>query len=201
MMILRSSPPSPFGRKVKITAKLLGLMDRIEIQAADPTNPNDSLHAQNPLGKIPVLVLDDGSCIYDSKVICEYLDSLSAGRKVIPSGAARWPVLRLASLADGVMEAALLLVYEKRVRPQDQWNAAWMANQSNKIDRALAHLEAAPPRLSSPPDIGQIGVACALGYLDLRHEGRWRAEHPRLVAWLDEFAHAVPAFEETRVKA
>lgn len=200
MMILRSSPPSPFGRKVKITAKLLGLLDRIEVVAADPTDPKDSLLQQNPLGKIPTLVLEDGTCLYDSRVICEYLDHLSADAKVIPAGPERWHALRLAALADGVMEAALLLVYEKRIRSQDQWNSVWMASQQSKIDRAIAHLEADPPEVSGLPNLGQIGLACALGYLDLRHEGRWRNGHPRLVAWLDRFAAKVPAFEATRVK-
>lgn len=200
MMILRSAPASPFGRKVKIAAKLLGLWDKIEVQSADTTDPKDSLRQQNPLGKIPVLVLDDGLRLYDSKVIAEYLDSIGGG-KLVPAGAKRWPVLTMASLGDGIAEAALLLVYEKRLRAPETWSKAWMDNQEGKISRSLAFLEAAPPKLANPPDLGQIAIACALGYLDLRHEGRWRKDHPALVKWLDAFATAVPAFEETRVKA
>lgn len=200
MMILRSSPPSPFGRKVKIAAKLLGLADRIDVQPADPTNPQDSLMAQNPLGKIPALVLADGRCLYDSKVIVEYLDSLGTKAHVIPRDDTRWDVLTRAALADGIMEAALLLVYEKRVRSPEAWSKPWMENQQNKIDRGLAAFEKAPPAIGNPPDVAAIGLACALGYLDLRHEGRWRQDHPKLVAWLERFAAAVPAFEETRVK-
>ncbi len=198
MMILRSSPPSPFGRKVKLAAAVLGLTDQIKIDVTDTSDPG--LKRQNPLGKIPTLVLDDGFCLYDSAVICEYLDSLKGGA-LFPSGAARWPALRLAALAGGLMEAALLLVYEKRIRPEGTWNAQWIEMQQQKIDAGLDHLEQAQGKLGAKPDIGEIGLACALGYLDLRHQGKWRAAHPKLVAWLDDFAAKVPAFEATRVKA
>ncbi len=199
MMILRSSPPSPFGRKVKIAAAILGLSDRIKIE---PTDTNDgSLKSQNPLAKIPTLVLEDGFCLYDSHVIAEYLDSLHDGPKIFPAGKARWPALRLAALADGLMEAALLLVYEKRIRPEATWNAQWIEMQQQKIDTGLDHLEEVQGKLGARPDIGEIGLACALGYLDLRHQGKWRDKHPRLVAWLDDFSSHVPAFEATRVKA
>ncbi|MEZ5774043.1 MAG: glutathione S-transferase N-terminal domain-containing protein [Hyphomicrobiaceae bacterium] len=198
MMILRSSPPSPFGRKVKLAASHLGLMDRIRVEVADTTDPKDSLVGQNPLAKIPTLVLEDGTCLYDSRVIVEYLDWLAGGGRLIPAAPARWRALQLAALADGIMEAALLLVYEKRIRPKDQWNAQWMDNQQGKIARGLAALEAAPPPLAV--EVGQIGLACALGYLDLRHEGAWRTSSPRLVGWLDGLANLLPAFEETRVK-
>ncbi|MFO1169672.1 MAG: glutathione S-transferase family protein [Hyphomicrobiaceae bacterium] len=198
MMILRSSPPSPFGRKVKLAAAVLGLTDQIKIEVTDTSDPG--LKRQNPLAKIPTLVLDDGFCLYDSAVICEYLDSLK-GSTLFPSGAARWPALRLAALADGLMEAALLLVYEKRIRPEGTWNAQWIEMQQQKIDAGLDHLEQVQGTLGAKPDIGEIGLACALGYLDLRHQGKWRATHPKLVAWLDDFAAKVPAFEATRVKA
>lgn len=199
MMILRSSPPSPFGRKVKIAAAILGLSDRIKIE---PTDTNDgTLKSQNPLAKIPTLVLEDGLCLYDSHVIAEYLDSLHDGPRIFPAGKARWPALRLAALADGLMEAALLLVYEKRIRPEATWNAQWIEMQQQKIDTGLDHLEEVQGKLGFRPDIGEIGLACALGYLDLRHQGKWRDKHPRLVAWLNDFSSHVPAFEATRVKA
>jgi glutathione S-transferase len=201
MMILRSSPPSPFGRKVKVAAAILGLAERIRVVQTDTSDPDGSLKEQNPLGKIPTLVLEDGLCLYDSHVICEYLDSLHTGPKIFPADRNRWPALRLAALADGLMEAALLLVYEKRIRPEATWNAHWIGMQQQKIESGLAHLEAAHEPLGSRPDIGEIGLACALGYLDLRHQGKWRHGHPRLVAWLDDFAAMVPAFEATRVKA
>jgi len=201
MMILRSSLPSPFGRKVKITAKVLGLFDRLKIQLADPTDIKDSVHGQNPLGKIPVLILEDGTTLYDSRVIAEYLDQLAGGGIVFPRNSSRWGVLTEAALADGIMDAALLIVYEKRLRPEATWSAGWLDNQQRRIDRALGSLEDNPPKLTNPPLIGQIGLACALGYLDLRFAGKWRATHPALVQWLDSFAAAVPGFAETKAPA
>jgi glutathione S-transferase len=97
-----------------------------------------------------------------------------------------------------MLDAALLLVYEKRYRPEDKWVESWMQRQQAKIDTSLDWLEKAPPTWSDHPDYGHITLACALGYLDFRHGGQWRARHPGLVAWLDKFASAVPAFDETR---
>ncbi len=200
MLTLRSSPASPFGRKVKIAALELGLMDRIEIVAADTNDPTDPLRQQNPLGKIPTLVLEDGTTLFDSRVIVDYLDHLTGGGKIIPAGEARFPQLRLQALADGLCDAALLQVYETRFRPEEGRNAAWVANQAGKVSRALIALEVAPPAYPDRPRIGEIALASALGYLDLRFAGTWRAEYPALVAWLDAFAAKVPAFEATRFK-
>ena len=199
MLILRSSPPSPFGRKIKIAASLLGLSDKIKIETTDTNDPSDSIRKQNPLGKIPALILEDGSALFDSPVILEYLDALAGGGKIIPrEGSPRWNTLRLHAIADGIMDAALLQVYEKRFRPEEHWVAKWTGYQQEKVTRAMDVLEAAPPGLSATPDIGQIGLACALGYLDLRFEGKWRATYPKLVVWLDNFAAKVPAFEKTK---
>ncbi|KRE02461.1 glutathione S-transferase [Bosea sp. Root670] len=199
MLVLRSSPASPFGRKVKMAALELGLMDRIEIVPADTTDPAEALRRQNPLGKIPTLVLEDGTTLFDSRVIVDYLDHLSGGR-LIPGGEARFAQLRLQALADGICDAALLKVYEGRFRPEEGRNANWVAHQDGKVARGLEALEAAPPVFADRPRIGEIALACALGYLDLRFEGKWRADHPKLVAWLDDFAARVPAFETTRFK-
>ena len=199
MLTLRSAPPSPFGRKVKIAAKMLGLMDRIALVDADPTSPDDSLRKQNPLGKIPTLVLEDGTALYDSRVIVEYLDALAGGGKLIPPGGdARFHELTLQALGDGLMDAALLQVYETRFREKEQFGAKWLDHQAGKVGRVLAMLEANPP--AGEVRIGQVTLACALGYLDLRFQGAWRKDHPRLVAWLDAFAAKVPAFEATAVK-
>ena len=199
MLTLRSAPPSPFGRKVKIAAKMLGLMDRIALVDADPTSPDDSLRKQNPLGKIPTLVLEDGTALYDSRVIVEYLDALAGGGKLIPAGGdARFHELTLQALGDGLMDAALLQVYETRFREKEQFGAKWLDHQAGKVGRALAMLEANPP--AGEVRIGQVTLACALGYLDLRFQGEWRKDHPRLVAWLDAFAAKVPAFDATAVK-
>ena len=200
MMILRSAPASPFGRKVKLAAAILGLSDRIEVTLTDTNDTSDPIRQQNPLGKIPTLVLEDGMTLFDSRVIVEYLDHLAGGGNIIPNGAARFPVLRMAALADGIAEAVLLQVYEARYRPEDKRVDAWVELQAGKVARGMAALEAAPPAIGAMPDAGAIGVACALGYQDLRQGGEWRAAHPKLVAWLDEFSARVPAFEATRMK-
>jgi glutathione S-transferase len=199
MLILRSSPPSPFGRKIKIAAAVLGLSDRIKIETTDTNDPSDTIRKQNPLGKIPALVLEDGSVLYDSPVILEYLDALAGGGKIIPrDGKARWDVLCMHALADGIMDAALLQVYEKRFRPEEMWFAKWTDYQAEKVARALDVLETEPPALSATPHIGLIGLACALGYLDLRFEGKWRMKYPALVKWLDDFAAQTPSFAATK---
>lgn len=199
MLILRSSPTSPFGRKIKIAIAELGLDDRIEVVPADTNDPAESLRRQNPLGKVPTLVFEDGTTLFDSRVIAEYLDHLAGGGRLFPTGEARFAQLRLQALADGICDAGLLQVYETRLRAAEMRNAGWVENQAGKVARALTALEAAPP-VYDRPRIGEIALACALGYLDLRFEGAWRAGHPALVAWLDAFASRVPAFEATRFK-
>ena len=201
MMILRSSPASPFGRKVRIAASVLGLSSEIDVRATNLEDPTDSVRAQNPLGKIPVLILDDGTTYYDSRVILEYLDHLACGGRIIPREAkARFAALRLQALCDGILDACLLLVYESRYRPADQHVQSWIDRQGDKIARGLAALEAAPPKLDPVPDVGQIALACLLGYRDLRFGGTWRKDYPRLLAWHDKFAAQVPAFAETKIE-
>jgi len=197
MMILRSSPASPFARKVRMAIDMLGLGDRVEIVETDVIDPADSIREQNPLGKIPALILEDRRVIYDSLVIVLYLDSLSDAAELLPSGARRFDVLTRHALADGLMEAALAQVYEKRFRPEEKWHPGWMERQAEKVGRALDALESDPPDLGAPSNLAQIATACALGYLDLRFEGAWRSSHPGLVAWLDAFAAKVPAFART----
>lgn len=199
MLILRSSPTSPFGRKVRIAIAELGLEERIEVVPADTNDPTESLRRQNPLGKVPTLVFEDGSTLFDSRVIVEYLDHLVGGGRLFPSGEGRFAQLRLQALADGICDAGLLQVYEVRLRAPEMRSPVWTENQAGKIARALAALEAAPPAYDRPR-IGEIALACALGYLDLRFDGAWRADYPALVAWLDGFADKVPAFEATRFK-
>ncbi|HVY01028.1 MAG TPA: glutathione S-transferase family protein [Pseudorhodoplanes sp.] len=202
MLILRTSAASPFGRKIKIAASVLGLADGIRIEAADTSDPNDTLRRQNPLGKIPILILDDGTALYDSAVIAEYLDSLAGGGRIIPrEGKARFAELTLASLADGIMDASLLQVYENRFRPEEKRHTPWVEYQADKVTRALDTLEKGPPAVGDTPRIGAIALACALGYRDLRFQGTWRQTYPRLVAWLDDFAARVPAFAKTKADA
>lgn len=202
MMILRFSPSSPFVRKVRIAAALLDLDNEITLERADTTDPNDSLRKTNPLGKIPVLILEDGSAVYDSRVILDYLDERAGGGKIVPrQGPQRLAALRLQALCDGILDASILTVYEGRFRKPEMHEPKWLELQAGKISRALAVLEAAPPSPGagqSLPDVGQITLACALGYRDFRFGDGWRGEHPRLVTWLDSFAARVPAFAATK---
>ena len=199
-MILRSSPSSPFVRKVRIAASVLGLADKIEVRETDLNAAADTIRVQNPLGKIPALILDDGTIYYDLRVILEVLDHLAGGGRIIPrEPPARFATLRLQALCDGMLDAGVLMVYEERYRPAEMRVATWVERQNDKFARGLAALEAAPPALTPVPDVGQIALACVLGYGDLRFGGRWRKDHPRLVDWLDRFATLVPAFAQTKV--
>ncbi|MBI3703912.1 MAG: glutathione S-transferase family protein [Rhizobiales bacterium] len=202
MMILRSTGASPFVRKVRIAMSLLGLADKIEVRETDLNDPADLIRVQNPLGKIPALILDDGTVYYDSRVIVEYLDHLAGGGRIVPREAkARFEALRLQALCDGLLEASLLIVYENRYRPADKHVQAWLDRQADKVTRGMAVLEAAPPPLTAVPDIGQIALACLLGYRDLRFGGTWRKDYPRLLAWHDRFAAQVPSFAATKFQA
>ncbi len=202
MMVLRSSPASPFGRKVRIAIALLGLDGETRVEPADTNNLADPLRRQNPLGKIPVLIAEDGSAYYDSRVILEFLDERAGGGKIIPRDVhRRLAALRLQALCDGILDASILIVYESRWRAREHHEQKWLDHQAGKVTRALAELESNPPALdaapASLPNVGQIALACALGYRDFRFGKSWRAEHPRLVGWLDEFAARVPAFAAT----
>ena len=177
--ILRTTLTSPYGRKVRMAAKVLDLEDRIEIQPAD--------------------TLDDGMTIYDSRVIVEYLDALAGGDQLIPRiGADRFRCLTTVALADGIADAALLLVYENRFRDMSQVYDRWLTHQRGKAVRGLNALSTS---LADPDktDAAAISIACMLGYLDWRHPIEWRGEWPALVDWLNRFAAAQPAFHATRI--
>lgn len=198
MAILRSAAASPFVRKCTIAAICLGLEDQIDAQPANTTDPLDPLRQQNPLGKIPTLILDDGQTLFDSRVIVAYLDHLAGGNKLFPAdGMERILTMKLEALADGIMDAAILQVYETRLREPNERSHRWVERQAERITAVLTALEAAPPQAAGAPTAGTIALACALGYLDLRFEGAWRRNHPGLVAWLDAFRAAVPAFDAT----
>ena len=200
MMILRSSPSSPFGRKVRIAVSLLGFDGDVKIEPADTTDVNDSVRAQNPLGKIPVLIAEDGVAYYNSRVILDYLDDRAGGGKIVPRDAkARLAALRLQALCDGILDASILTIYETRWRKAEAHEPKWLEHQAGKVTRALAALDAAPPALDAGlPNVGQITLACVLGYRDFRFGSGWRSDHPRLVAWLDNFAARVPAYVATK---
>jgi glutathione S-transferase len=202
MMVLRSSPASPFGRKVRIAIALLGFDGETRVEHADPTNVADTLRRQNPLGKIPALIAEDGTAYYDSRVILEFLDERAGGSRIIPREArARLAALRLQALSDGILDASILTVYEARWRTAEHHEQKWLDHQAGKVARSLAVLESNPPALDaasgSLPNVGQIALACALGYRDFRFGESWRADHPRLVGWLVDFAARVPAFAAT----
>lgn len=202
-MILRSTAASPFARKVRIAIDVLGLADKIDVRETDLNDPADSIRVQNPLGKVPALALDDGTVYYDSRVIVDYLDHLAGGGKIIPREApSRFDALCRQALCDGIAEASLLVVYESRYRPVDKHVASWVERQNEKVMRGLAALETAPPKkIAAVPDVGDIALACALGYRDLRFNGTWRKDHPKLVAWLDAFGAQVPSFNATKAAA
>lgn len=196
-MRLRSSPPSPFGRKIKLAARHLGLFDQIEVITTSTEDPNDPVRKDNPLGKIPVLILDNGQTVYDSRVILETLDHMAGGGKIIPKDwDARLKALTLQALADGIMDASILVVYEARMRPEELRHEPWVERQRDKIRRGLKALEANPPALDDI-NVGNLTVACALGYLDFRKQVDWRAENPGLIAWLDAFRAKTLAYDAT----
>jgi len=184
-MKLFYSPASPYARKVLVLAHETGLIDRIAVTAAtaSPTGSAAEVAAHNPLGKIPALVLEDGTALYDSRVICEYLDGLSDGPHLFPAGEARWDALTRQALADGLLDAALLTRYERVLRPEERRWETWESGQIGKITAALDRFEAV---VADMPvlDIGTVAMACALGYLDLRFPDlAWREGRPALAAW------------------
>ncbi|TNB91014.1 glutathione S-transferase [Pseudomonas jessenii] len=187
-MTLFHNTLSPFVRKVMVLLHETGQQDRVALQdcVLTPVSPDTALNADNPLGKIPALRLADGSVIHDSRVIFEYLDQQHVGNPLIPrEGAARWRRLTLASLADGIMDASVMVRYELVLRaPEKHWDE-WLDAQRDKIRRALAYLESdAIAELTSHFDVAAISVACALGYIDLRHPDLdWRSANPQLANW------------------
>lgn len=197
-LTLRSTLTSPFGRKVRMAARVLGVSNRLILEPADTLDETDTLREQNPLGKMPCVLLPDGTALYDSRTLIEFLQELSAGALLIPAyGLARYIALTRAVLADGIGDAALLMVYEGRFREQGTYSERWLAHQRGKVMRALAAFEAEPPKVA-PTDIVAIALSCALGYLDWRKPVAWREDHPRLVQWLDAFAAQEPAFNATK---
>jgi len=197
-MKLRYSPTSPYVRKVTVSAIELGLAGRIERVPTNTQDPNSDLSHDNPLGKVPALILDDGPALNDSPVICEYLDSLRDGPKIFPpTGAARWRALRQQALADGMLDAAILRLIENARRPAEFRWQGWDDHQKAKVARGLDSLEAEAAALDGPLTIGQITVGVTLGYLDFRFaQDAWRDGHPNLAAWYEGFA-ARPSMAET----
>jgi glutathione S-transferase len=200
-MKLFYSPSSPYVRKVLIVAHEVGLAGRIEnvVAAVHPINRSQTVIAHNPLGQLPTLITDEGQALADSRVICEYLDHLGKGG-LFPSDSRRWTAINDQSMADGLLAAALLARYEGVVRTPEQQNAAWVGGQMDKIKTTLTALNAAAPGLGARVDIGTIGFAAAVSYLDLRFATLdWRAAYPAAASWYKAFATR-PSMVATELK-
>lgn len=198
-MRLYFSPTSPYVRKVIVLLHETGQFGEVELVTGSgtPLDPGSAPVEANPLGKVPALERPDGPALYDSRVICRYLDD-RAGAGLYPVGARLWDTLTVEATGDGILDAALLMVYEGRLRPEEMRFAPWVEGQWAKVERALDVLETRwIPHLEGPLDAGQIAVGCALGYLDLRHDARrWRNGRARLAAWYAGFA-ARPSMRAT----
>lgn len=199
-MKLYSSAPSPFGRKVKITAHLTGLFDQIEVVNIDGNDPQSAALNPNPLNKIPALELDSGQLIVDSKVICEYLIKQSGRLELLPEHL-RVDLLSRAALADGITEAALLMVYERRFREESQINTDWLTRQNLKVLGGLQWFTDNLTEIVATPTIDQVGLAVTLGYLDFRFSGEWRTRFTDLALWLTQFQQMVPGYQLTDPQA
>ncbi|MEN9560289.1 MAG: hypothetical protein RLZZ502_1500 [Pseudomonadota bacterium] len=198
-MKLINAKASPFGRKVMLSAHELGLTDKITVQEemANPVNHNPVIIAHNPAGKIPCLLLDNGEALFDSRVICEYLDHLAGGGKLFPRNDKRWAVLRLMSVADEALGAALLVRYETVMRPENLRWQDWQTGQMKKIDQSFALLEKSVAQLAEIT-IGTLTVGAFCGYLDFRFpQHDWRSANPKLAAWYAEFSQR-PSMQATR---
>jgi len=186
-MKLYYSPTSPYVRKVAACAIACGLQDQIQRIETNPHASPPALVGENPLSKVPCLVTEDGLALFDSPVICEYLDAVGEGSLFPPAGPLRWRALKLQAIGDGIMDAAVMRRMEMG-RPAEEARTANMARQAAAMARSLDQLQAAP--LANHLDIGTITVACALGYLDLRFaDDRWREGRPALAAWYAEMEH------------
>jgi glutathione S-transferase len=194
-MKLAYSPNSPYVRKCVALAIQRGIDKQMELWTVGTTDP--ALLKVNPLSKVPTLVLDDGTALYDSPVICEYLDSVGDGPKMYPPvGPARWKALRQEALGDGILDATQPRRREIAL-PQDEGRQTYIALQQGKVKAALAVLEAEADSLGMLTNIGEITIACALGYMDFRYANEpWRPGHPKLEAWYAKVA-AMPAMART----
>jgi len=197
-MKLFYSLTSPYARKVRVTAYEKGLADRIELVPCNPHEPDPALLAANPLGRVPTLVIEDGTALFDSPVICEWLDSWGAGPRLLPpAGDERWRVLRGQALADGMLDDAVAMVLERR-RPEALQSPAHQAGRSAALLRAAADVEAGLVGTDGDLSLAHIALGCALAYLDFRlPELDWRPEAPRTAQWLEAFCRR-PSMRDTQ---
>ncbi len=188
-MKLRFSPTSPYVRKVCVVALETGLFARLELAPTNVWAADTDIGRDNPLGKVPALATDGGEVLFDSPVICEYLDSLHDGVKLFPAaGGARWTALRRQALGDGMLDASVLRLLESR-RKETERSSAWLDRQRTAVERALDALEDEAADLGHGVTIGHIAIGCALGYIDFRFAAdNWRHRRPALTGWYEEFA-------------
>ena len=195
-MKLRYSATSPYVRKVMLVAIECGLAGRIETMPSKVWTTDSAVMAVNPLGKVPTLELDDGTSLYDSPVICEYLDDLGGGGLFPPAGLARWTALRQQALADGVMDAAVGGLMETK-RAEGERSEGFVQLQAAKVQAALDVMDGEADGLGDTLSIGTIAYGAALGYLDFRYaDDDWRATRPALADWYDTFSER-PSMMET----
>jgi len=199
-MKLYHSPASPFVRKVVVLLHELGCVDDVTLETITTTAfaSDEGLKSANPLARIPALERNDGVTLYDSRVITAYLNDVFGG-SLYPTGGDKWETLTLEATGDGIMDCAVSMAYEMRLRPEGERSEAWVEAQWEKAARAVSVLNARwMSHLSGPVSMGHISVACALGYLDLRHDARgWRKGNESLAKWFDDFA-ARPSMQATQ---
>ena len=202
-MKLAYSPTSPYVRKVMVVLHETGQLEDVALEdrSGTPLAPSEALLPQNPLGKVPALERADGPTLYDSRVICAYLNDRGNGQ-LYGSGNRHWDILTLEATADGILDAALLMTYEGRLRPEEKRMEDWVEGQWHKISRSCTALNTRwMSQLSGPLAVGQIAVACALAYVDFRHGARgWRQGNDTLAAWFETF-DSRPAMQATRPPA
>ena len=196
-MKLHYAPTSPFVRKVMVLLHETDTLDSVALHsvATTPLTPSTDVQASNPLAKIPALERDEGPALYDSRVICEYLNAC-AGAALYAGG---WDTKVLEATADGIMEAAVLMTYEMRLRPEAQQSPEWIEAQLGKVLGACSALNARwMSHLNGPLDMGQIATACALAYVDFRHpDAGWRGGNAALADWFKTF-ESRPSMQATR---
>ncbi len=198
MMKIYYSDASPYARKVRMTVLEKGLSEQVEFEVCAPYDKPAELVEANPIIKVPALVREDGSSLFDSAVICEYLDSLTPEPRLLPleAGEDRWAVLRLHALANGMTDATYLATMEGR-RPDGEQSPDWVDKQRGKITSCCDALEMSPLPDPDRPTLGTLALAAGLGYVDLRHDDLgWRNGRSNLTAWMDQ-ASARPSFQAT----
>jgi glutathione S-transferase len=188
-MKLFGSINSPYVRKVRVVIAELTLDDRITFEVTDARDLTNDLAEHNPLRKVPTFMMDDGSPLYDSRVICEWLaDKYDPDSKILPIGNARWPVLTRQALADGMLDAAVLVRLEM-LRPDNLQSQDWIQTQMSKVDRAIAQIASQNSWREATVDLSQIAIACALQWLQFRlPDYTWYERHPDLLQWCEDFA-------------